>query len=105
MINSCMNLRELYESQVPNISDFTTNPKYKTLRHLPFFADAYQATKEHYAKLNDQSVSFNALFDTELKKHQEKFTVTSSTDQNSNLIINVYNSGQNPIKGSSKGNK
>jgi hypothetical protein len=74
-----MNLRELYESQVPNISDFTTNPKYKTLRHLPFFADAYQATKEHYAKLNDQSVSFNALFDTELKIAYQSFSSSGGT--------------------------
>ena len=79
MINSCMNLRELYESQVPNISDFTANPKYKTLRHLPFFTDAYQATKEHYAKLNDQSVSFNALFDTELKIAYQSFSSSGGT--------------------------
>lgn len=61
------------DSTLPQPGDFSNNPKYKTLRHLPFFDAAYQATKEQFLKLNDKAVSFVSLFDKNLKSQFQKF--------------------------------
>lgn len=63
-----MYLREVYSNPNPQPSDFTSSPVYKTLRHLPFFKDAYDATKAEFQKLNDKSASFVSMFDINLKK-------------------------------------
>lgn len=68
MINSGMKLREVYNNPSPQPSDFTSDPVYKTLRHLPFFKDAYDKTKSEFDKLNDKGVSFVSMFDVNLKK-------------------------------------
>ena len=68
LINSDMYLREVYSNPNPQPSNFTSSPVYKTLRHLPFFKDAYDATKAEFEKLNDKSVSFVSMFDINLKK-------------------------------------
>lgn len=68
MINSDMKLREIFNNPNPQPSDFTSDPVYKTLRHLPFFKDAYDKTKAEFVKLNDKSASFVSMFDVNLKK-------------------------------------
>lgn len=73
MINSGMKLREIFNNSNPQPSDFTSDPVYKTLRHLPFFKDAYDSTKAEFERLNDKSVSFVSMFDVNLKKAFNKF--------------------------------
>ena len=68
-----MRFIEIDNGGLPQPSDFSNDPKYKTLRHLPFFDLAYKATKEHFLKLNSKAHSFTSLFDIHLKDQYQKF--------------------------------
>lgn len=68
-----MRFIEIDNGGLPQPSDFTDDPKYKTLRHLPFFDQAYKSTKEHFLKLNSKAHSFTSLFDIHLKDQYQKF--------------------------------